>query len=115
MRREESRVTVTLVVMSSVSKWATAPAPDGITPLCQFVAVLQFPEASEIQNPGPTGGPPSGTSAPADDRESEMLNETKGVEGFCAVGATALLEFALIQAREDEGRGESSIRHELGG
>src|SRR5437763_1936740 len=94
MSREESRVTVTTAVMSSVSKCATAPAPDGITPLCQFVAVLQFPEAFEIQNPGPTGGPPSGAKAPSEDREKEALDQTKGVEELSGLVTTVVLELS---------------------
>src|SRR5438045_672149 len=114
--RELSSVTVTLVVMSSVSKCAWAVEPLAITPPCQLLGLLQFPEAFEIQYPGGGGGPPSGTEAPADDRESEMLNDTNGVEELCGLVAIAVLESAgIIQAREDEERGESgeSIRHEL--
>ena len=116
--REVSTVTVTLVVMSRVSKCAIAPEPEGITPSFQLLGLLQVPEAFEIQFPGGGGGPPSGTAARAEDHESEAPDEIKGVKEFCElVEIVALESVGEIQASDVEFRDEPgrSSRHELAG
>src|SRR5687767_3934267 len=114
MRCELSTVTVTSVVMLSVSKCATEVAPEGTMPSFQFVAVLQFPEALAIQNPGPEGGPPSGAvgAGPvrlprpvpkfpeknAADKVSPPVAVTKGAD--CCVNqaeVNSLSEFSSLQ------------------